>query len=183
MIFFSVKAKSSDSHIWRSILKSREVLAKGLAMVVNTGLHAKFRLNSWLPCGPFIGFATRVLSLAEIDLPVACFCYDYGNWDLDSRTASLPMQVIQKIAPYSIDPSSTENDECFWTLTSSGEFTVKSAYESLIAINLPEINKCRQLWSLMSCRKVKMLRILGSSSFCNRYKNATWNLIRALRDC
>lgn len=128
---FSVKAKSSDSHIWSSILKNREVLAKRLAMVVNDGLHTKFWLDSWLPCGPLIGFVTRDLSLAEIDLPVACFCDDYGNWDLDSRTDSLPMQVIQKTAPYSIDPSSTENDKCLWTLTSSGEFTVKSAYESL----------------------------------------------------
>lgn len=53
----------------------------------------------------------------------------------------------------------------------------------LSAINLPEMNERRQLWSLLSCSKVKMLRTLGSSSFCNGYNNDTENLTHALRDC
>ncbi|EOY04491.1 Non-LTR retroelement reverse transcriptase-like protein [Theobroma cacao] len=193
------QAKSSDSYTWRSILKSRGVLAKGLGKVVNNGLHTNFWLDSWLPCGPLINFTVRDLSPTETELPVACFCDEYGNWDLDSLIDILPMQILQKLESYPIDPSSTEKDKCFWTLTSSGEFSVKSAYESESTTNLAEHNKLRLVWCLSSCKKVKMfiwcvlheslptaawlmLRKLGSSSTCSRCNNETENLIHALHD-
>lgn len=101
----------------------------------------KLWLGSWLPCGPSINFATKNLSLVEIKLPIACFYDKYGNWDLDSLTDFLPMEVLQKIISYSINSSNTDTDKCFWILTSNEEFSIKFAYESQSATNLSEKNK------------------------------------------
>ncbi|EOX92093.1 Uncharacterized protein TCM_001101 [Theobroma cacao] len=107
----SVKAKTTDPYTWRSILKSREILVKGLGMIPNNGHSALFWMDSWQACGPLLKFANREISVVESALPVASYCNEYGNWDFHSLQHLFPARIIGMIAAIFLDPNSSVIDE------------------------------------------------------------------------
>lgn len=106
----SVKSKPTDSHVWKSILKSRSVLEKGLGKNVGNGHHTYFWTDNWLNCGPLLNHALKGLSDAKINLPVASYCDEVGNWDLKQMEQELPTNIILTIIVVMIDPTSNAED-------------------------------------------------------------------------
>ncbi|EOX93087.1 Uncharacterized protein TCM_001933 [Theobroma cacao] len=80
---FMISAKSMDSHTWQNILKSRDVLSKGIEVNINNGHSTSFWFDVWLDSSRLVNLATRSLSKVEISLLVASYCDDTGNWDFD----------------------------------------------------------------------------------------------------
>ncbi|XVE99405.1 hypothetical protein REPUB_Repub03eG0195400 [Reevesia pubescens] len=126
--FLSVKQKSIYSYTWRSILKGRDVLLKGLGMNVSNGLSTKFWVDCWLPCGPLMSYAQREILEDEPELPVTAYCDDMGRWNLNSLKGVLPEDIIFLVAAKWIKVDSDNDDLVIWKYTSDGNFSVQSAY-------------------------------------------------------
>ncbi|EOY16691.1 Polynucleotidyl transferase, putative [Theobroma cacao] len=128
-------AKASNSYIWRSILKGRDVLVRGLGKNICNGHSTKFWIDNWLSCGPLIKYVNAEISVLEAELPVASFCNEAGNWDFDMFTHLLPSEIVSMIAAVLIDPSSEEEDVDFWLETSNGVFSLRGNLSSFDFFN------------------------------------------------
>lgn len=50
--FMLVRVKSTESHVWKGILKSRSVIDKGQGISITNGHKTKFWIDNWLYYGP-----------------------------------------------------------------------------------------------------------------------------------
>ncbi|EOY04279.1 Non-LTR retroelement reverse transcriptase-like [Theobroma cacao] len=161
----SVTAKSTDSLLWKSILKSRVVLEKGLRMNITNGQKAKFWTDNWLRCGPLCSYAINPLSEMDLELPVASFCDEVGNWDMQILEQELPRNIILMILAVKLDPTSEEGDTSCWIPSSDGRFSIKSTYDLQRVDSFDAETHWSYIWKTVCTRKVKVFiwRILHES--------------------
>ncbi|EOX93148.1 Uncharacterized protein TCM_001997 [Theobroma cacao] len=136
----------------------------------------------------------------EVELPIASYCNEYGGWDFDQLLQIFPHHIVLRILTVQIDPSSVEEDVVYWRLTSSGIFSVKTAYDVQMEKETPTESFWDQLWRLPSPRKVRVFlwrlihdslpiadwlisRNLGSSTTCFRCGACMEDILHALKDC
>lgn len=198
--FLSVNAKSTDFHTWRSILKGRSVLAKGLGRCVRSGRKTLFWLDSWLPCGPLIMHAKYDIEENEVERPLADYYTGNGNWKWEDLSAYLPDEVLEMLAALWLDPSLDEDDEVCWKLTADGSFSIKSAYDSQLQDYQGDSRIWRVIWQLKCPSKMLIFlwkimyealptwrfferRNLMDTSLCFRCGRAVEDILHALRDC
>ena len=142
----------SGSFAWRSILKGRDVIKKGLRWRVGNGSEIGIYQDNWLP-DPHLN---RVLSSPEflgMDAKVAVL--------IDGVNRSWLCEVIDNLfLPHeakmikSIPISLVEcDDKIFWPLTANGEYSVKTGYRllsQLAASDIPspsDISQSKQIWN------------------------------------
>lgn len=148
---------TNPSFIWRSLLKGRDTLVKGIKWKVGDGRSINVWRDKWLPVTPG-GQQDENSGLLVRDL----IDEDRNWWNeelidmvFDRRTAT----AIKRIQLVNIH----SKDQPFWGETSTGEFSVSSAYEMLLkeessplSAESSNAGEIRDTW-----RKVWKLRIPG----------------------
>ena len=142
----------SGSFAWKSILKGRDVIRKGLRWRVGNGSEIGIYQDNWLP-DPHLN---RVLSSPEflgMDARVSVL--------MDGVNRSWLYEVIDNLfLPHeakmikSIPISLVEcEDKIFWPLTANGEYSVKTGYRLLSHLEASDnpsssdISQSKQIWN------------------------------------
>ncbi|CAL1380493.1 unnamed protein product [Linum trigynum] len=145
--------------------------------------------------------ATETISEEDLQRPVSEFVDEDGNWKVEKFASLLPQEIQHKITAHAVDPLATEEDHLFWTPTTDGRFTTKSAYQILHAalasaqqswwkaiwhLTVPERVRCF-IWLLaqgkVSSNEVRAHRRLTQEDSCYRCPSQTESLPHIFRSC
>ncbi|KAL5574719.1 hypothetical protein UlMin_016418 [Ulmus minor] len=134
--FLQVKANSSSSFIWRSILWGRELYKQGLRCRIGSGQNTYIYHDCWLPCaGIFKISSPRVLGNFD---KVSSLITASGSWDSSLIRKSFHEDEANAILSLPL-PRRTTPDTLLWHYDKSGHYTVHSGYWLA--------NKCRSVLS------------------------------------
>ena len=130
--FLSATLGTKPSYAWRSLFAAQQIVRKGSRWRI--GNRAKVRIwgDRWLPLSSTYRVVTPCLNTGA-ELPVATLIdYQRGEWDLEALQRTLMTKDIESVLSIALSPTLPE-DCLIWALTTSGKFTVKSAYR--LALN------------------------------------------------
>uniref|UniRef100_A0A2N9FBI7 Reverse transcriptase domain-containing protein n=1 Tax=Fagus sylvatica TaxID=28930 RepID=A0A2N9FBI7_FAGSY len=120
--FLQAKVGSNPSFLWRSFLAAREVLRDGMTWKVGNGRSIDIWLDKWTPEvlteGAEPNAVSKVAELIDQDL-------GWWNEALIDRTFDVRSAAIVKQVPLQ---NVLTKDLLWWKRSSSGTFTVRSAY-------------------------------------------------------
>lgn len=141
----SVKVGSGFSWGWRSILRGRDLLVKGLKWEVGSGQEIKVFQDEWVSGidNPFVG--QEVMS-SLCDMKVGSLIdWRSREWHVLLVEAFFPSDVEKRILATYI-PEGCRRDRKYWTCSRNGNFSVKSAYFFAAYSKYPAgVGKC--LWT------------------------------------
>ena len=115
------------SWLWKSILKSRPLLSKGLCMKIGDGKHTPIWDTPWIPTlenfipAPSSTAHPTIYRVAELIDP------DTFQWDRGKISTFFDTITASKILNIHLSPTS-QLDKLFWVPNSNGIHSVKSAY-------------------------------------------------------
>ncbi|KAK9284386.1 hypothetical protein L1049_023557 [Liquidambar formosana] len=163
--FFEVQSSSTDSWLWKRILKSKELLSKGMCMIVGDGTNIDIWKDPWVPFipgfRPFPGGDHGLGSNLVSDLIIKP-AWVWNSAKLHSFFYPLQVDGILKIQ---ISPNQSL-DRWAWIHNSNGVFSVKSAYlkdqEARFSYDGP---LPKNVW-----------KVLWNSHLHERYKVLIWKL-------
>lgn len=162
------------SYSWRSICAARDVIRDGLRWRVGNGKSIRVWSDEWIP-GQGAG---KILSPVRV-LPADARVEDL----IDVNTRSWDRTLVENIF-HSAEASkilriplswANREDSVFWNFTSSGLFTVRSAYSRLMQLQcLKEVSSSRRkpesnfVWKLRIPKKVQhfLFRLLHNALPC-----------------
>ncbi|KAL6133592.1 hypothetical protein ACLB2K_065827 [Fragaria x ananassa] len=125
--FLSTSAKNGDSYAWRSLMKGKELLLKGVRYQISTGENVSVWDDPWIPrphtFKPYSGVMEGLEELKVVDL----IDPDSLEWMVDLLEELFfddEVDMIKKI------PLSVRNppDRLVWHFDKHGSYTVKSGY-------------------------------------------------------
>ncbi|WVZ71541.1 hypothetical protein U9M48_020116 [Paspalum notatum var. saurae] len=149
--------RSGDSHFWSGLLKAKRDFLRFGSFMVRDGVQVRFWKDIWLgptplraqyPClyniaRPKNTTIAEVLSSSPPNL----------SWRRDLVGPKLVAwnHLLPRIANFEL---SQEPDDFHWNLTQNGVFSVKSLYQALIRVEVPNLNK--KIWKNRAPLKVKI---------------------------
>ena len=121
-------AKSSDSPAWKSILRCRSLLLKGLRWRVGNGTRIKFWQDHWVDnCSLIDLLSLNSTPPSNPECTVSDFITADRTWNVPKlRRVISDEQVLQKVIGIPLPISDVEDSFC-WGFSGSGTFSVKSA--------------------------------------------------------
>ena len=125
--FFFYKTKATGSRVWKSIVKSKELLRTGIVWKIGTGDAISFWYDNWIENKPLID----ILNISEdssLDPRTKVNEFFLANraWDVSKLSIILHNHPISnKIIGMDIPHNHIEDSFC-WGINSSGEFDTKS---------------------------------------------------------
>ncbi|KAL6202860.1 hypothetical protein ACLB2K_026564 [Fragaria x ananassa] len=190
------KKPSNCSPTWTAIVSGASLLNKGMRWRIGNGCTAKFWSDKWSPCGILSDLA---LIGANIDLhaTVSEFWIE-GSWNFPLLYLSLPPKVVDIISAIPISQCDL-HDKIIWGGTSSGVFSVKSAYRLLCddydfqsypwlknwSLNIPPKLKIF-LWTFVSSKLLtnmqRVKRHLSGNLCCHHCTDAPETMLHLFRD-
>ena len=158
----------NGSFAWKSILKGREVISKGMRWRVGSGSEIRIFQDNWLP-DPYL---SRVLSppdFLSIDARVSVLLDDVSrSWlqeTIDNLFLPHEAKLIKSIPISLVDC----NDKIFWPLSTDGEYSVKSGYRLLSSLSASETPS-----SSDNSQSKEIWKAIWSSKVPNRVKVLLW---------
>lgn len=122
----------NGSYLWRAVGKVWDHVLKGTRWALGDGKRVKFWWDLWLSEADSLqSYATNPIPDQLINLCVADFSDNYGNWNWYLFAHLLPNHIILKIASIKAPCALSGEDQCYWAYSNTGQFTAKSAYLSL----------------------------------------------------
>ena len=99
------------------------------------------RTRIWLDCwatkqGPLINLAVHPVPHESVNATVSEFLNVHGGWNWSAFEHLLPNSILMQIASIMPPSSLLGVDKIYWHYEPSGNFTVRSAYESLGQLEL-----------------------------------------------
>jgi ribonuclease HI/exonuclease III len=125
--FLDAKVGSRPSYAWRSILAGRELLQEGLFWRVGNGRNVRIWRDKWLPRASTYRIQSPRCGFEENTTVEALIDRNTGSWDkiLVGELFLEPEATIICNIPLS---RYGHNDKLIWRATTSGVFSVRSAY-------------------------------------------------------
>ena len=118
--------KASDSPVWKSVLRSRSLLTKGLRWTIGTGENISFWRDNWLDNSNLVEILGKDSSmLSDPD----CTVSDYSRENLDHTKLQIVLNnnpITHKILGIPIPIIKQEDTYC-WGLTDLGTFSTRFA--------------------------------------------------------
>ena len=136
---FDAKEKNG-SYAWRSILKGREVIMRGLRWRIGDGSAVQVYQDNWLPTSEYGRFSSPISDNNPDTLVASLIDQDLCSWrEVEIDRLFLPREAsIIKAIPLSF---SSRRDKIFWPSNHDGVYTVKSRYKLLMEMeNVSEID-------------------------------------------
>ncbi|XP_071929043.1 uncharacterized protein [Coffea arabica] len=118
-----VEIKAMDSALWRRMVNvSRQVEFSTLWIVKDGACH--FWYDNWLGGGALFHQATVVPHLSFANFIIN------GHWDVNLLYQIMPREMVPSILEHPI-PEEGGESEVIWTLTTSGNFSIASAFRDI----------------------------------------------------
>lgn len=125
-----VRHRSNTSSTWRAISDVWEKVLGNLTWVIRDGLQTRFWKDSWIPhTGCRVEHVAASIPVGELNFSVSHYASN-GCWRWDRLLNLLPSFICDRIATIKPALPGCADFPC-WGATSDGNFTLKSAYESL----------------------------------------------------
>ena len=145
---------SGGSQFWRQLVKVRPIFWSLVKFVVRNGKSNRFWLDWW------VGDSTLAAAFPALffycdDAEISIFELSAKGWVLDFRRSLSPVELKDWQRLTACFPLlSEEEDSVVWPLSSSGRFSVKSAYSKLIPGG--HSVKFKDTWSARIPPKIKI---------------------------
>ncbi|KAL6141498.1 hypothetical protein ACLB2K_059786 [Fragaria x ananassa] len=183
---------------WKSkTLNMTDLVKKGIQWRVGNGCTTKLWTDKWSPCGILENLA---LNHDVIDLHAVVKEFWIGRlWNVDMLMVHLPTDVVHVITTIPIAVGDLQ-DKIIWGKTSSGIFSVKSAYQLICdesgyqkyvwmknwSMHIPPKLKIF-LWTFVSSKLLTNVqrshrRLIGNSS-CKHCAGVPETMLHLFRDC
>jgi len=126
--YLNYTLKPSDSPVWKSVIRSKDLLSAGLIWQIGNDSSVSFWFDNWLETNCL----QDILQLSVDSIPclgakVSDFINTDKRWDIDRLKNILrDHNIIHKIVGIPL-PISDIADSLSWGCTSSGEFSIKFA--------------------------------------------------------
>ncbi|KAM6552088.1 hypothetical protein CsatB_001896 [Cannabis sativa] len=160
--FLEIEARTSDTILWKAILRTREALQQGICRKIGNGNSTSIWFDPWVPGDP--QQPTPCVDSSEGISLVSNFISD-GQWDEDLVRNWFRDEDAQRILNINL-PTSMTNDSWLWLPDPIGNFSVNSAYKLLknIGRNLEGDRHWRYIWGAKTHSRLKMFwwRILSN---------------------
>ncbi|XP_030496751.2 uncharacterized protein LOC115712590 [Cannabis sativa] len=160
--FLEIEAKTSDTILWKAIMRTREALQQGICRKIGNGNSTSIWFDPWVPGNP--RQPTPCVDSSEGISLVSNFISD-GQWDEDLIRNWFRVEDAQRILNINL-PTCMTNDSWLWLPDPSGNFSVNSAYKLLknIGRNLEWDRHWRYIWGAKIHSRLKMFwwRILSN---------------------
>ncbi|WRX16203.1 Reverse transcriptase zinc-binding domain - like 6 [Theobroma cacao] len=119
-----IQPKLHDSHIWKRMISGREMALQNIRWKIGKG-----DLFFWHDC--WMGDKPLAASFPEVqnDMSHVYHFYNGDTWDVDKLKSFLPTVLVEEILQVPFDKS--REDVAYWTLTSNGDFSTRSAWEMI----------------------------------------------------
>lgn len=125
--FWALNIPSECTWVWRHILKLRDMARMRLKYFIGNGKSTSLWYDNWHPKGPLISvYGDRIIYDAGLaNNTMVCDVVEGENWRWPVANSWALMDMRKSIT---FDPS-FEEDKIWWIPSSSGQFTIKSAWE------------------------------------------------------
>ncbi|CAL1406629.1 unnamed protein product [Linum trigynum] len=108
------------------------MLRQGCTWNIKNGKKTKFWLDSLVLQVPLKEKVGGVIPEALEEAVVADLVHEDGNWRTELFSDLLPPEINNKILSTAVDKLSREDDTIFWSASTDGCFSCKSAYGLLM---------------------------------------------------
>lgn len=161
--FREAEARTTDSWIWKSIVKHRDDLVGSLCYQVRTGHNIDALRDPWV--GSAMGFKPTLCEgvvVEQDNFKVSDLIISEGKrWDEAKLQNLFTRESVEAILQLCL-PTEDLPDKLFWPLEATGEFSVKSVYRTLVARRCEASSTLQQgvwkeLWSLKMHKRLKLL--------------------------
>ncbi|CAL1384959.1 unnamed protein product [Linum trigynum] len=124
---FSATKGKKGSWIWNGFCDAENALKIGLVKGIMSGEGTKFHWDPWLPSYP-----SFILNSLNLEPSRVCDWISPSSraWNEEALRDVVPEETVNVIKRVPIGPS-TAQDKWFWNFTTTGDYTVSSAYRSL----------------------------------------------------
>ncbi|KAF7842169.1 reverse transcriptase [Senna tora] len=125
---YVLKGSSSISPLGRGLILGDLLLRSGLRKNIRAGIGTNFWWDDWIPLGPIRNLISRPLNKDEDNLMVNEVAVEVGSWNWNLLSFDLPFQIKSNVISIACNKNSQEPDISSWKLSSSGIFSLKTAY-------------------------------------------------------
>ncbi|KAL7235947.1 hypothetical protein ACSBR1_019263 [Camellia fascicularis] len=186
-------------HTWRSIIKTRELLKKGVRWTVGDGKSISIWHDYWCGQGTIAEQCTGDPSLPN--MKVVDIIQEDGSWKIEEIVDFIPQSVLQSILQIHLAQFVTVTDTPHWKGATTSNFSVSAAYNLLT--NTAESTSMvdwHWIWKLKIPQKLKgfcwlilhgrlltnqqrRIKGLTTDDLCPRCKLSSEDLHHLLREC
>lgn len=164
----SASQKKHSSYAWKSILFGRELVVKGMRVVIGNGTTTRMWMDPWLPVHP--PCPPRSLNGLLSNISVRDFMNeDRSNWDVEKLEAEVVTEDIDKILQIKLS-AKAEFDLLGWNYNEDGVYTVKSGY--WLSTHLPN-----QENGLQTFGNVNIKKKIWKTEVTSKLKHFLWKLL------
>lgn len=147
--FWDVPQRQNSSGVWNSILASRDIVRRGTRWRIGSNSLLNFWTDAWLPEGPLASCMQEQVPEASRHLRIVDFLHEEGTWNLQTLNEHLPHHLVEVVRTIPVPVTIQIPDEVYWGLSTTGLFTVKSAFDLLR--NEKAVDECNlQKWGWVS---------------------------------
>lgn len=119
--------KANSASTWKAVVSAWGDVNCNLIWVVRNGRGIRFWRDSWIPgVGILADFLTSSIPAGEIEFPVSHYSRN-GHWDWEKIQCVVPSEICDRLAALRPPSAGQSNFPC-WSLTSTGDFSLKTAY-------------------------------------------------------
>lgn len=121
---------ANSASTWKAMVSAWGDVNCNLIWVVRNGRGIRFWRDSWIPgVGVLADFLASSIPVGEIEFPVSHYSRN-GHWDWEKIQCVVPSEICDRLAALR-PPSAGQSDFPCWSLTSTGDFSLKTAYSFL----------------------------------------------------
>lgn len=125
-----LQAKNRDSPLWKAICKEMPFIMEGMGWSLGNDMSVSFWKDQWVDgSGPLIQHATSDIPTTDRYATVADMVTSDNKWDWDTFSQLIPVNVLIIITSIPAPRYEMDEDTVFWRNTTSGELSIRSAYE------------------------------------------------------
>ncbi|XP_019150780.1 PREDICTED: uncharacterized protein LOC109147628 [Ipomoea nil] len=151
--FFSTPVTANSSWGWRSIMKGKNILCKGLRWRIGTGASISFWHDRWVGDSPLAETIPLPATGNCSNLKVRDVMLNNCAWNIDALESLVPVNIIHQIRAIPI-PVTSQIDRPFWPLSNSGIVTVSSAFSFISGTGDSSLDY-EWIWRLRCKERVK----------------------------
>ncbi|OMO66560.1 reverse transcriptase [Corchorus capsularis] len=163
------KRATNNSITWSSICKGKRIFQNGCKKIIRTGNQTSFWHDRWATDFSLRSLIQGPLNRDEEELLVSHYLLDNGGWNLGILSFVFPSEIEDLITSTVSSPYSFGEDKMSWSNSSSGDFSLQTAYS--LAIKDPRDSNpfWSKLWKANCYPRVKyFLWTLAHYSLCTK---------------
>ncbi|KAJ1419777.1 Reverse transcriptase zinc-binding domain [Sesbania bispinosa] len=199
----SVTAKVRSSPLWKNIVKIWNHIHQCSCWILGKGDKIRSWMDNFIPLvGPLQNLSQGNIPSWQVDLPAAAFVTN-GVWNWSMFSDFISADGLAALASTKPPEENADPDCLAWKFSSSGEFSLKSAFNHLMGLsdsNYIADHVFKKIWSWQGPPRItsfiwklyhgrlltnseRMKRGMASNDICPRCGEHSEDIMHAIRDC